>query len=64
MILTTEWLSIGQAARKLGLSGQRIRQLIEAGSLRCEMTAYGRLIDPESVTEEIARRQVLITEKG
>ena len=43
------WLSPAQAARILGLTPTRIRQLTTSGQLRHERTAIGRLIDPEAV---------------
>ena len=42
------WLSPAQAARGLGVTPQRIRQLMASGQLRHERTAIGRLIDPEA----------------
>jgi predicted site-specific integrase-resolvase len=52
-----EWLAPGQAARQLGISRVRVGQLADAGKLRGEKTALGRLIDPESVAERLANRQ-------
>jgi excisionase family DNA binding protein len=51
-----KWLTPSQAARELGLSVQRVRQLIDAGSLDCERTVLGRLIDPASVKRLAAER--------
>jgi predicted site-specific integrase-resolvase len=64
MATMTGWISPAQAANRLKLSRQQILRLADSGLLRCEMTAIGRLIDPVSVEEEIARRQALTTEKG
>ena len=41
-----KWLSPDQAAGELGVTTQRIRQLMASGQLRHERTAIGRLIDP------------------
>jgi excisionase family DNA binding protein len=45
----TEFLTPMQAARALGVSPDRIRQLTEAGQLRFSRTALGRLIDAADV---------------
>jgi excisionase family DNA binding protein len=43
------WLSPQQAAGRLGLSTDRVRQLTAQGRLRFRPTPLGRLIDPEDV---------------
>jgi excisionase family DNA binding protein len=43
------WLSPQQAAGRLGLSTDRVRQLAAQGRLRFRPTPLGRLIDPEDV---------------
>jgi excisionase family DNA binding protein len=50
-------LTTSEAARRLGLSAMRVRQLMEAGRLTYVQTPYGRLIHADSVAEELARRQ-------
>jgi excisionase family DNA binding protein len=50
------WMTTGMAAHKLGLSPQRVRQLVEEGKLTAQRTVLGRLIDPESVTALIEER--------
>lgn len=44
-----KWLSPAEAARRLGLTTQRIRQLMTAGILRHEWTPIGRLVDAAAV---------------
>ncbi len=46
---TVEGLSKSQAARELGLSTQRVSQLMQTGVLPYRSTALGRLLDPEAV---------------
>jgi excisionase family DNA binding protein len=50
-------LSPAQAARRLGLSGQRVRQLADRGTLPSIRTALGRLLDATAVDELAAQRQ-------
>ena len=42
-------LSPAEAAARLGVSAERVRQLARAGKLDFVPTALGRLIDPEAV---------------
>lgn len=42
-------LSVGQAARLLGLSPARVRELVDQGKLTAERTPLGRLISAKSV---------------
>lgn len=51
-----EWLTPAQTANKLGVSGQRVRQLLDAGRLNHVKTPLGRLVDPEDV-ETLARQR-------
>ena len=53
---TREWLTPAQAARLLGVTPQRVRQLADAGSLTCTRTPLGRLLDPDSVAAALAER--------
>jgi len=42
-------MSPAQAARRLGLSGEYVRELCNTGRLKHQRTALGRLIHAESV---------------
>lgn len=53
MLKTCDDLTVSQAARLLGLSVSRVRQLTDAGELVCRRTALGRLISP-GVLEDYA----------
>ena len=53
---TANWLSPGQAARLLGLSVQRVGQLIAAGKLPATATPLGRLLDVRDVQALAAER--------
>ena len=50
-------LTPAQAALRLGLSGQRVRQLADRGELASIRTPLGRLIDAAAVDELAAQRQ-------
>lgn len=54
--LLGDWLSTTQAARILGLSSERVRQLMVSGKLKHQRTPIGRLIDPRSI-EELRRER-------
>ncbi len=54
---TSDMLTVGQAARMLGLSPERVRQLARAGTLPVEATPYGRVFDRATVGTYIARRE-------
>jgi len=43
------WISSSEAARRLKLSGDYVRDLCDAGRLRVQRTALGRLIHAASV---------------
>ena len=49
--------STSEAARALGLSAERVRQLANAGVLPCQQTALGRLYDRAAVEALAARRR-------
>ncbi len=49
LVETVEGLSKSQAGRELGLSAQRVSQLMQAGVLPYRNTALGRLLDPKAV---------------
>jgi hypothetical protein len=46
-----------QAARELGMSAERVRQLARTGALPCTRTALGALFDVEEVRALAARRR-------
>ncbi len=46
-----------QAARELGISAERVRQLAKTGALPCTRTALGALFDAEVVRGLAARRR-------
>ena len=45
------WLRVGEAARRLGKSERRLRQLADSGKLVALRTPLGRLISARSVEE-------------
>jgi excisionase family DNA binding protein len=53
----TEWMTPAQAARVLGVSAERVRQLADAGYLAHQRTILGRIIDAESVERLRAERE-------
>jgi hypothetical protein len=55
-ILQDEWLSPSQAANRLGLSTQRVRQLAECGRLGSIVTPLGRLLAADDVERLVAAR--------
>ena len=50
------WVSVSQAARALGLSSDRVRQLIDSGRLKGSRSVLGRLVDPESLAALVEAR--------
>ncbi len=54
--MTSEALTTSGAARLLGVSAERVRQLADTGVLPCKRTALGRLFDPEAVAAVAASR--------
>jgi hypothetical protein len=56
----TRWLTPSQAARELGVTPARVRQLISTGQLPHNWTPLGRLVPAASVAalaaERLARR--------
>ena len=52
-----DWLSPGEAARKLGLSVTRIHQLADSGRLVMQRTSLGRLISAASVEAMVQARK-------
>jgi hypothetical protein len=61
MVTTVEGLPTSVAARELGVSAVRVRQLMSAGQLRFITTPLGRLVDPIDLqrlqAERAAKRQ-------
>ncbi len=55
-MITNELLSPAEAGRRLGLSVDRIRQLVDHGRLEATRTPLGRLIDAGSVEALAAER--------
>ena len=51
------WMSVTQTSLRIGRSSNRVRQLRNSGVLRCQMTAIGRLVDPQSVEAYLQVRQ-------
>ena len=48
------WLPVVDAARRLGVTPERVRQLCNAGKLTHARLATGRLIDPAAVDARLA----------
>lgn len=55
-------LSSGEAARRLRVSQESIRQWVRLGKLDCVETPLGRLFDPEDV-ERLAHERKLAREQ-
>lgn len=51
-----EMISVGQAAREVGVSAEYLRRLIRRGALRGVSTVLGTLVDPAEV-ERLARER-------
>jgi predicted site-specific integrase-resolvase len=49
-------MSISEAARRAGLSAERIRQLCRAGQLQCIQTPLGRLVLADALERFLAER--------
>ena len=62
---TTTYLSLGQAAHRLGLSRQRVSALVRAGRLPAILTPLGRLYRTADLARYSAeRRQNMAKKKG
>lgn len=48
--MTDTRITTKEAARRLNLSSERVRQLANSGKLPCTRTELGRLFDPDAVT--------------
>lgn len=55
-VMPNESLTVSQAARLLGLSSERVRQLATSGRLASTRTPLGRLFDRDGVERLIAER--------
>lgn len=49
MLDLSKMMSVGEAARLLGVSPDRVRQLADRGQLRCVWAPHGRLFDRADV---------------
>jgi excisionase family DNA binding protein len=58
-----EWVSVHDAALRLGIARLSVREAIERGRIRAVRTRLGYLIDPESV-EDFARTRRPARVKG
>lgn len=56
-VLEVSYVPTSEAARRLGLSAHRIRQMVDAGQLQAVRTPLGRLIPVTAVEAERRRRQ-------
>ena len=56
------WITPRDAALRLGCSGQWVRDLCDAGRLRVQRTALGRLIHAESVERYKREREARLTD--
>jgi excisionase family DNA binding protein len=52
------------AAKRLGLTTQRIRQLLASGQLAYTQTALGRLIDEDDLQRLISEREQAASQPG
>jgi excisionase family DNA binding protein len=57
--LAREYLAPSEAARRLGLSRERVHQLIEEGRLSAVRTPLGRIVPAADVEAEVRRRRAL-----
>jgi hypothetical protein len=57
-------LTTSQAARWLGLSAERVRQLSDRGDLACQRTPLGRLYEPDELVRFAAARNVTNADSG
>lgn len=55
-----EWISPGQAARRLGVGQTRIHKLLHDGRIRFQQTPLGRLVDADSVEEYRIKRDAIL----
>lgn len=59
-----EWFTPAEAARILGITPQRVRQLTAEGRLNFERTRLGRIIDPASVEAFRQEREARLAARG
>jgi len=50
-------ITVVDAAKALGVSGQRIRQMLDDGSLKGRKAGRSWLINPRSLTKELEKRE-------
>lgn len=51
------FLRVSETAKRLGISNQRVRQLLAEEKLRAKLTPYGRVIEVKSIDEyDVSRR--------
>jgi excisionase family DNA binding protein len=55
--MTSDTMSTGQVARFLGVSNQRVWQLVKSGALACIETPAGRLFERETVARYAEERE-------
>ena len=51
------WVTLSEAAAKLGLSAARVRQLVDSGELLGRRGPYGREVDAEDLERLIIQRR-------
>jgi hypothetical protein len=56
MVVMVPDASVAEAARTLGVTPQRVRQILAASQLRYQQTSLGRLIDPDDL-ERLGRER-------
>jgi excisionase family DNA binding protein len=57
MAVIERYLSPSEAARELGISSERVRQLVREGRLAAVRTPLGRLISPEALAALAEQRR-------
>ena len=56
-MLEQDWLTTTRAAHRLGVSAERVRQLLSAGRIAHVRTPLGRLLDPADVERLATERR-------
>ena len=51
-----DWVKLSEAARQLGLSAERVRQLVDSGVLLGRRGVYGREVNAEALAALIKER--------
>ena len=52
-----EWVTVSQAAARLGLSAARIRQMVDSGELLGRRGPYGREVNAEALEQLVIKRR-------